>query len=229
MRRLLALVLILGAGTAAADAIEAPARIAEAARAHIAAQLGDARNTANIEIGQVDPRLRLAACGASPEGFSPPGGRVVGRITVGVRCAGPQPWTLYVSATVRVMAAVVVSARPLAKGAVVTADDLKSIATDLGRQPAGVYTDPAQAIGQIVRIPVAAGTTLGRQHLAAPNRVQRGTPVTVVAGQGGIAVRSTAEALQDGAVGERIRVRNPLTKKVIYGVVTEAGWVAVGP
>src|ERR1700756_2647967 len=49
---------------------------------------------ATVTVGAIDPRLQLAAC-AAMDVFTPPGTRLWGNVSVGVRCAAPTPWTIY--------------------------------------------------------------------------------------------------------------------------------------
>jgi flagellar basal body P-ring formation protein FlgA len=63
---------------------------------------------------------------------------------------------------------------------------------------------------------------------AQPQRlVRRGETVTVVSRSGGIEVRAGGTALTDGARGERIRVRNDSSRRIVEGVVTAAGRIEV--
>ncbi|RAE77565.1 flagellar basal body P-ring formation protein FlgA, partial [Burkholderia multivorans] len=55
----------------------------------------------------------LAAC-TTLEPFLPTGARLWGRTTVGVRCAGERPWTVYLQAKVTVHATYYVAARQIA-------------------------------------------------------------------------------------------------------------------
>jgi len=65
--------------------------------------------------------------------------------------------------------------------------------------------------------------------LKAQRLIERGQRVTVLAGGNGLEVRMPAEALSHGAKGERIRVRNLSSHRIIEGVVAGAGLVRVNP
>ncbi len=52
-------------------------------------------------------------------------------------------------------------------------------------------------------------------------------PVTMVVNTGGLRVSAVGEALQDGKVGQQIKVRNPDSKKVVTGTVVGANEVEV--
>ena len=51
----------------------------------------------DIRIRPLDQRLRLSQCETPLEAFLPPGARLYGKTTVGVRCTGDKPWKIFVS------------------------------------------------------------------------------------------------------------------------------------
>lgn len=62
-----------------------------------------------------------------------------------------------------------------------------------------------------------------------PRVVHRGEPVQLSARAGVVVAQVSAEALQDGGIGETIRVRNLQNGKVQQARVTAAGHVEVSP
>ena len=63
--------------------------------------------------------------------------------------------------------------------------------------------------------------------LEAPRLVRRGERVTITARADGIDVRMAGKALMDGTAGERIRVRNINSDRVIEATVASPGMVEV--
>ncbi|MEF8711245.1 MAG: flagellar basal body P-ring formation chaperone FlgA [Candidatus Accumulibacter propinquus] len=113
----------------------------------------------SYSIGKLDQHTQLAACSAF-EPFLPPGSRLWGNATVGIRCLGPSAWTVYVPVQVRIAGNYLLTARRLTPGQIVTTTDVVTQSGDLGALPASILTDPAQAIGKTVRNGVAAGQPL---------------------------------------------------------------------
>lgn len=89
------------------------------------------------------------------------------------------------------------------------------------------FTDKTQAIGLTAKRPIAAGTVLYNGLLAKPIVVKRGTLLAVVAKVGTIQAAITAKALEDGAVGQVIRVQNLQSKKIITAKVVDANTAEV--
>jgi flagella basal body P-ring formation protein FlgA len=212
--------------TAHAD-IESHQRIIEAARAFVAPAANGNGEDVSIEVGPLDPRLRVAACGHSPETFFPSGSRAYGNTTVGLRCRAPHPWQLYVPVSIKVFERVVVATRPLPRGGVLTAGDLRLERRDVSTLSGGYLVDPAAALGKVLTRPVTLGYALSQNLLKSPQLVRRGERVIIRARTGGMDVQVAGTALANGAAGEVIRVRNRSSKRVVDAVVAGEGLVEV--
>lgn len=194
------------------------------AEAYVRKETADLPGKVSISVNEVDPRLRLPACPA-PEAYTPAGTRLWNNATVGIRCAKPN-WSLSIPINVRVMAEVVVAARPLARNQVIENSDLMLREADLTQLPSGVLTDPAQAIGKLAGFSLAAGTPLKNETLRAPLVVRQGQKVTLLARGAGFKVNSEGKALADGRVGDSVSVRTT-SGKVVSGVIKSPGVVEV--
>ena len=62
---------------------------------------------------RVDPRLKLGKC-SQLQPYLPSGSRLWGNSSVGVRCAGPESWSLYVPVQIRVANRAAAPAEPSA-------------------------------------------------------------------------------------------------------------------
>ncbi len=222
----LALALLAPAGWS--GALQSHESIREAA-ARYARQLAEAEHGPDVEVkpGRLDHRLRLARCDQPLETFTPPGRRALGNTTVGVRCNGSNPWTLYVPVTIDVYTEVVVAAVSLPRGEIIDRSKVKVTRYNLARLPQGYFRDLSQVEGMTTRRNVSAGQPLIPSMLRAQRVIERGQRVTMLAGIPGLEVRMPGEALSNGARGERIRVRNLSSRRVVEGVVVEAGVVRV--
>lgn len=200
--------------------------ILSSARAFLEEQLLEAQGHAGeVQMGRLDPRLRLAACDGKLEAFQPPGARVMGNTTVGVRCPTLAGWTLYVSARVVVQGHVLVTTQPLARGEVLTEQNVRLVERDLASLPRGYFDDPQPVLGQQARRHLAANTVLNPLMVEAPLLVRRGEQVILIAGSDGFSVRSTGQALASGSADEVIRIRTNDSGRIVEGRVHAAGVV----
>jgi flagella basal body P-ring formation protein FlgA len=181
----------------------------------------------NVSVGAVDGRNQLPPC-ERLEAFLPAGTRAWGRISVGVRCLQPAPWTIYVPAQVAVLGDYLVIAQPLRAGQIVGPGDLRRESGDLTEQPASVLTDPAQAQGHAARYALAAGQPLRAEMLRLPPAVQQGQKVRVVSGGPGFQVSNEGVALNTVGEGQVAQVRLP-GGQVLSGIARPGGVVEIRP
>src|SRR5437016_5595356 len=78
----------------------------------------------DVQVGQLDPRLRLAPC-QKVEPYLSPGTRLWGRARIGLRCTqGPSAWNVFLPVTVRIYGRALVAAAPLSAGSVIGPSDV---------------------------------------------------------------------------------------------------------
>jgi flagella basal body P-ring formation protein FlgA len=177
-----------------------------------------------ITVSPVFPR-GLAAC-VTLEPFMPPGARPWGHTTVGMRCSGEHPWTLYLQAHVSVQATYYLAARAMAPGEVLTGADLVSREGDLTTMPQAIVTDPSQAVGAVTLSRLAAGFPLRTDLLKSAGTISIGQTVQVVTGGNGFSISSAGSAMNNAAPGQQIRVKTP-GGQIISGVVKDGSTVEV--
>lgn len=219
----LAAVALAGAARAADHPVE---DIAAAAGAEALRLASPAARGLKVEEARVDPRLRLARCSRPLAAKAAPGGRAGGRTTIEVSCAAPA-WRVFVPVTVAARLPVVVAARPLPVGRPLAAEDLALVERDVHALPRGYFTRPEDVIGLEVGRALGAGEALTPAVTRAGTVVRRGQEVILLARTDGIAVRMRGEALADGGLGQRVRVRNLSSAREVEGVVRSAGVVEV--
>jgi flagella basal body P-ring formation protein FlgA len=176
-------------------------------------------------VGAIDPRLQLPSCD-TPEVFLPAGSRLWGNSTVGVRCQTATPWTIYVPVSIKIMAQTAVATRPLSAGQTVNPSDVVMQSSDLSQLPPGVITDPALAIGKTVIISASTGQTFRHDMLRAPQVIQQGQTVKLMAKGNGFQVTSEGKALANATLGQVVSVRTQ-SGQVISGVAKQNGVVEV--
>lgn len=181
------------------------------------------------EVMPLDPRLRLAECSQALEAFFPQGRREAGTWSVGVRCKGDRPWTLYGQVRIKANVEVLVLNRTLRQGEVIGPGDVALARKDLAEVRGTYFTQADQAIGLAARHGLNAGQTLDAKDLVAPKLIRRGEKVTLRAESGGYQVNMSGEALADAGAGERVRVRNDQSGRIVQGIAAGRGLVLVPP
>lgn len=218
---------LIGIAAVQAEGIQPLDTIYAAAKDFLVSRNPGQQQAQQIEAGPLDARLALTACEVPLEAFMPPGSSTYGNTTVGVRCPGAKPWSVYVPVKIKISTAVVIAARPLMRGAQLSEADLTIATLDAGSLPPDYLTDSRQAIGQQLKRPLSSGMAVAAGMLDTPRMVRRDERVTILAEEGGLEVRMAGQALEDGALGQPIKVRNLVSKRIVGGVIAAPGIVKV--
>jgi len=194
----------------------------------------------------IDARVQVQSCDRALVMDLP----FASRETVRVRCLGNPNWQLYVrlalkpgnsspapaaasaqaasgpvavgSASVNpTMRKVVVAKQLLRAGTVLSADMLhESEVPAAGLDPQVVGSAKDLENGEMVR-EIPAGMPLRSHDVRRAVLVKQGQAVILTIGQSsGFAITARVEALQDGRMGEQIRLKNPDSGRLLSGVVT---------
>jgi len=230
MKHILIIASLLAAGLANAAAPALPARMEPAALRQVAEQFLQVQTAGlpgkvTVSVGALDPRLNLAPCPA-PEAFLMPGARAWGKTTVGVRCAAPSAWTVYIQSQVSVLGSYVAAAVPLAQGQAIEEAQLAVMQGELTALPAGIATDKAQLIGKTSSLSISAGTPLRVDMVKAKPVILNGQLVKLVSKGNGFSVSAEGKAAGSAAEGQVVAVRTGNGQQ-ISGIARMGGLVEV--
>ncbi len=112
-----------------------------------------------------------------------------------------------------------VTAKPLAKGDTLYQQDIAYKSVNLAYERADLW-DGKGGPWQVIR-PMGAGEPISTTDLKPLSAIKKGDKVTLVYKKSGIHLSVLVEAMEDGALGDTILVRNLDSKKQIYGKVQD--------
>ena len=218
---------VIAAGNATERASQSHETILEAARTHVLDNSDALGGRAEVSVKSLVSRLRLADCDLPLETFDSPNGLSGGRGVVGVRCPGSTPWKIYVPVHVALMDHVVVTRNPVVRGQTLDAGDLMLREIDVTSQRKAVFRDISDVIGLRSKRTLDAGDVVHAGLLQRAKLVRRGSDVQIRAATGGLYVTMHGKALSDGSHGQRIRVKNLSSGRIVTGTVTQSGVIEV--
>jgi flagella basal body P-ring formation protein FlgA len=199
-----------------------------AAEEFVRSRLPPSRAKQFVSAAKLDPRLRVESCPQPLQAFEQSATTRGERVTVGVRCATANPWTLYVPVSVEVEIPVLVLRRALARRARVAMIDVEPQTRRMPGTAASFVQDAANLQGHRLKRSLPAGTALTVDMLVPDLIVRRGQQVTLIAASGPVEIRAQGQALTDGGVDDRLRLQNSSSLKVVEGVVESGSVVRVG-
>jgi flagella basal body P-ring formation protein FlgA len=199
-----------------------------AAEGFVRSRLPESHAKQFVSAARLDPRLRVAQCDQPLHAFEQSATTRGERVTVGVRCASANSWTLYVPVSVEVEIPVLVLRRALARRARVAVVDVEPETRRVSGTAAAFIQDAASLQGHRLKRSLPAGTALTVDMLVPDVVVRRGQQVTLIAASGPVEIRAQGQALTEGGVADRVRVQNISSLKVVEGVVESDSVVRVG-
>jgi flagellar basal body P-ring formation protein FlgA len=174
---------------------------------------------AQVRVGQLDPRLKLAPC-ANVQPYLPEGMKLWGNARIGLRCADTGVrWNVFLPITVDVFGPGLVAAAPLAAGAVLSAADVRPATVNLSASSSAAITASELAIGRTLAKPLAPGDALRDGDLRTRQWFAAGDTVRIVAGGSGWRIHGEGQAMNPGLEGQAVRVRTE-SGRIVSGVAT---------
>ena len=214
---LLSCIQISGAGAAAAPvkqpaagptaAEQVPALVEAGARAHLQRQAGASGWIEPVfDVTVVRGSRPLAAC-SQPVTVEAVDARSPARMRFAAVCAGADGWRYEFVVRAQLSARVAVSATDIPAGKVLGDEDVLLERHDISTI-ADAISDPQEAVGLSGKRALRSGEVLRSSLMLAPTLVKRGDAVRIVARREQIEVSMSGEALDSGARGTLVRVRN---------------------
>ncbi|MFN3880244.1 MAG: flagellar basal body P-ring formation chaperone FlgA [Nitrincola lacisaponensis] len=148
------------------------------------------------------------------------------RITARVNCHSPV-WSLFVTAQVRQLMDVIVTNRPLPRNSRISASDIRLSEQDVIRMSGDYFVRLEDVIGQQVRRPIGNDQVITSRMIETALAVTRGAQVSIEARRGSLVIRTPGIALEDGQLGQQIRVRNEQSGTEVRGTVIGNGMIQV--
>ncbi len=181
----------------------------------------------SVKIGRLDPRLRLPSCSMPLQASLESPAQPIGRVTLRVRCDSNAPWTIFVPGHVNLYQDVAVAVRSMQRNSVIQHSDVQLAERDVSSLRQGYILNLENVIGQKLTRPVQPNQVIAVSALKAATAVNKGDAVVISASGTSMFVRMPGMALEEGAIGQQIRVRNTRSNRVIHARVTAPGQVEV--
>ena len=179
----------------------------------------------DISVGNLDSRLRLSSCTAPVEFINQDQSGLGGNISVKAECNGGKTWSVHIPAQVTIYREITIAKRDIRRGEVINAMHLTSNLVNVSNIRQAFLSETKAIIGKEAKRNISKGEPFKTALLDAPTVVKRGELVTLESLAGSIKVSSTGTAMANGRIGQKIRVRNNSSERIISGIVISQGLV----
>ncbi len=182
-----------------------------------------------ISITSIDYRepVKVAPGFASISAALSSRGRSKMRFGITVAVTDEAPKTFEVQVKVADWADVPVASRPLRRGEIIDSSDLQMARVNLETLAEDVAISESDLIGKELKQNISTGETFRDRNIKVPPVILSSSKVTAVYESGPLKAIATGIALEDGIVGQVIRVQNEISKKILVARVVEPGLVKV--
>jgi flagella basal body P-ring formation protein FlgA len=186
---------------------------------------------ADITLPGFDPPLLPA--GATPHAavsetsFDPATGHFTAML--GVSASGMQTIDMHIAGQVSAMTDAAVLTHHLRRGSVLRAEDLRGARVRVALLHGNNAISVAAALGQSLRHDLPPGQPLTSADISRPVLVARGGAVTMRLEADGISLSAQGVALEDGGLGDTVRIQNPSSKAIVRAIITASGEARVAP
>lgn len=120
-------------------------------------------------------------------------------------------------------------ARPVPQNDLIGANDFTLVRKRASEVTPGTITEPQKLVGMAATRSLRAGDMIQMHDISRPILVPRGETVTIILQTPYMTLTASGKALEDGALGDTVRVENTRSNKVVFGVVTQARTVMIRP
>ncbi len=200
--------------------------IAEAVKSYVAQNI-NLNNEYEVILVPLDDRLRLPLCVAPLEVSSTNDVIKAGRSTIGVRCNAEKKWSIYLSVIIKSYQMVVVVARPIQRGEIITPQHLAFEKREVSNLRDDFVTQIGQVENKQAIRQLESGSILSLRNFADPKIIKRGDKVVISTAKPNFSIKMSGVAMMDGSKGQLIRVKNQNSGRIINATVVEPGLVVV--
>ena len=215
--------LLLQSVAAMAAGTQDHALIRDVVTAFVQQQTAGLPGNVTYKVNEIDRRISLPEC-RKLEALLPPGGKLVGKTAVRVRCNEARGWSISVPVQIRISTSLLISARALPMGYTLREEDIATQTTETTQS--GGITDAKQAIGKVLRHGITAGQVLREDMLRPPYSIVQGQAVQLIVRGNKFSIRNEGVALSNASEGQAVQVRTS-SGRTLGGIAGASGVVEI--
>lgn len=217
------LTLVLISSIAIASEMQSHELLLDKIKDHVVNELADYSKEAKVHVstGKIDSRLTLPACADDQlQVFNPYKSAMIQTTTMGIKCKeATNHWTIYVPIDISLIKTVIAAKNPIRRGSRINQDDLYEAEMDVQQLKQGYFKENKKVIGLIAKHNIKEGAAITPYNLQLPKLVLKGERVSIVAKGESFKISMDGVAMEEGTLGESVRVKNLSSQRIIEASV----------
>ena len=176
-----------------------------------------------IEVSSIDPRIIIKPCQEALKTNIPE--KNVGRnVNVKITCADSIPWVMYLPAKVERTFAVIVANKTIAKGTILSVDNIGIKYLANNRIRGDKLTELSTVLGSKAKQRIGKGRAINGRSVCL---VCKGDVVTIIAKSLHFTIKTQGIALNSANIHQQVKVKNKRSGNVITPTVTAMNQVTI--
>jgi flagellar basal body P-ring formation protein FlgA len=217
-KNILSVLLFFASTGLSAEPIQSPEVLTHKIERYVLNELASYREgKVRVAADKIDSRLTLKACAEDKlDVFNPYHSPILETSTMGIKCQEQDNhWSLYVPIRITILKTVYVARRALMKGDHLTGHDMYQAEIDVHKLKYGYFEDIDELVGLVCKQNIAINSAFDPHNIELPKVVRKGEKVSIVTNNNNLTVSMDGIAINDGALGDTIKVKNLASKKII--------------
>ena len=137
-----------------------------------------------------------------------------------------------VPVNIKYFANVPVCKKHISRSSIISSDDFEVRRMDITGYNSSDFSDPNLLIGSKARVNISEGKIIGKVFIEEKQTIKRGDKVNIISVFGAVCVKAEGTALQDGKIGQKIRVKRDglkggSTPKILDAEISSVGIVVI--
>ncbi len=194
-------------------------KVIDAVEQYVYSQLQQqfADDSLHVRAMPIDERIQIPSCPAPLTISASEDALAQSNVTVRAQCDATD-WYLYMIVKATRMQKVVVLTQAVGPNTVLTEQNVELVEMDKNLIRTTTFADVETVIGARIKRRTRPGRPIVPSELCF---VCKGDSIVIMANAGGLQIKTTGIAQQDGNLGDTIRVRNSRTDKTVHGQVVD--------
>jgi len=148
-------------------------------------------------------------------------------LSVSLLVNGREYGKIKMSGDVKLFGNVLCLRKRVPRDTILTEEDVQVMRRDIGNLNDTFFSEPEEIIGKQLKNTLNTGAILFSRHIQSPTVVKRGDLVSIVARSPSMLISVPGKSKNDGAKGDIVRVKNMMSRKIIFAEVINEGEVEV--
>lgn len=177
----------------------------------------------SIQVSGLDPRIKIEPC-LSPLKANIPEKHNSRNVNIKVYCEDSIPWQLFLPVKIRTMIPVVVTNASINKNTTLDQSNIMVVYKDSQKVHGAVLNDIHSLIGTKVKRNLSLGAKITKRNVCF---VCKGDDVTIIAKSNDFIIKTAGVALRDGAIGDKVSVKNKHSNRTVTAKVKSINKVVI--